>query len=79
MVLNSWFLALPLAISITVLVTVTRVYLRRAMPGYITESGTYSRINSSMTETVEGARTIEALVADRRRALVAHSPRRAHP
>ena len=67
MVLNSWFLALPLAISITVLVTVTRVYLRRAMPGYITESGTYSRINSSMTETVEGARTIEALgLQDRR-------------
>ena len=61
MVLNSWFLALPLVVSITVLVLVTRVYLRRAMPGYITESGTYSQINSTMTETVEGARTVEAL------------------
>ena len=67
MVLNSWFLALPLALSITVLVVVTRVYLRRAMPGYITESGTYSQINSTMTETVEGARTVEALGLQERR------------
>ena len=67
MVVNSWFLALPLVLSITVLVLVTRVYLRRAMPGYITESGTYSRINSSMTETVEGARTVEALGLGERR------------
>ena len=67
MVLNSWFLALPLVVSITVLVTVTQVYLRRAMPGYITESGTYSQINSTMTETVEGARTVEALGLQGRR------------
>jgi len=67
MVLNSWFLALPLMLSITVLVLVTRTYLRRAMPGYITESGTYSQINSTMTETVEGSRTVEALgLGDRR-------------
>ncbi len=67
MVLNSWFLSLPLVASITVLVLVTRVYLRRAMPGYITESGTYSQINSTMTETVEGARTVEALGLGERR------------
>ncbi len=67
MVLNSWFLALPLVLSITVLVLVTRVYLRRAMPGYITESGTYSQINSTMTETIEGARTVEALGLHERR------------
>ncbi|MCW3159134.1 ABC transporter ATP-binding protein [Micropruina sonneratiae] len=67
MVLNSWFLALPLAASMLVLVLVTRSYLRRAMPGYITESGSYSQINSTMTETVEGARTVEALgLAERR-------------
>ena len=29
--------------------------------GYITEGGTYSMINSTLTETVEGARTVEAL------------------
>lgn len=67
MVLNSWFLALPLVASITVLVLVTRSYLRRAMPGYITESGSYSQINSTMTETVEGARTVEALGLGERR------------
>ena len=67
MVLNSWFLTLPLVVSITVLVAVTRVYLRQAMPGYITESGTYSQINSTMTETVEGSRTVEALGLGERR------------
>ena len=44
----------------------------RARPkGYITEGGTYSRINTTLTETVEGARTVEALgpagAPDRRR------------
>ena len=29
--------------------------------GYLTEGGTYSRINTTLTETVEGARTVEAL------------------
>ena len=38
-----------------------RRYLKRAPKGYITEGGTYSQINSSLTETVEGARTVEAL------------------
>ena len=33
----------------------------RAPMGYITEGGTYSLINTTMTETVEGARTVEAL------------------
>ena len=36
-------------------------YLRRAPMGYITEGGTYSVINTSLTESVEGARTMEAL------------------
>ena len=58
---NSWFLAMPILVSIAVLGVVSRNYLRHAISGYITESGTYSTINSSMTETVEGARTIEAL------------------
>ena len=59
--LNSWFLALPILPSLVVLFIVGRNYLRRAAAGYITESGTYSQINSTMTETVEGARTVEAL------------------
>lgn len=58
---NSWFLGLPILLSIAVLIPVSRSYLRNAMAGYITESGSYSTINSTMTENVEGARTVEAL------------------
>jgi ABC-type multidrug transport system fused ATPase/permease subunit len=46
--------AVPLAIAAS-------RYLKRAPKGYITEAGSYSQINSSLTETVEGARTVEAL------------------
>jgi ABC-type multidrug transport system fused ATPase/permease subunit len=38
-----------------------RSYLRPAPKGYITEGATYSQINTTLTETVEGARTVEAL------------------
>ena len=61
LLLNSWFLTLPLLVTLVVLFLATRNYLSHAMQGYITEGGTYSRINSTMTETVDGARTVEAL------------------
>ena len=61
LVLNSWLLALPLLLTAGILFAAVRRYLRRAAPGYITESRTYSVINSTLTETVEGARTVEAL------------------
>lgn len=61
LLLNSWFLALPVFVTLLVLFFATRHYLKHAMQGYITEGGTYSRINSTMTETVDGARTVEAL------------------
>ena len=61
MLLNSAFLSLPLLLSGPVLVVAVLRYLRRAPMGYITEGGTYSGINTSLTETVEGARTVEAL------------------
>lgn len=61
LVLSSAFLALSVAGSLVVLWLATRYYLRYAAAGYITESTTYSRINSVTTETVEGARTVEAL------------------
>ena len=38
-----------------------RWYLARAKDGYLRESATYSAINATLTETVEGARTVEAL------------------
>ncbi len=61
MFLNSWLLAIPSVGSMVVLYFVSRGYLKRAPMGYIAEGGTYSKINTTLTETVEGARTVEAL------------------
>jgi len=65
--LNSVVLALPALLVIAVSVVQVRRYLRRASVCYIAEGATYSRINTTLTETVEGARTVEALrLAERR-------------
>lgn len=54
-------LALPCLISVPIIFYSTRWYLHRAPAGYIRENASYSRINSSLTETIDGARTVEAL------------------
>ncbi|UFU02898.1 ABC transporter ATP-binding protein/permease [Ruania suaedae] len=70
MVYNSPLLSLPLLLSVPALAFAVTRYLKRAPAGYITEGKTYSDINSTLTETVEGARTVEAFgLGDRRRAL----------
>lgn len=61
MLLNSVWLSVPLIFTGVLLIIFVRRYLRRAPKGYITEGGTYSDINTTLTETVEGARTVEAL------------------
>lgn len=61
LLLNSPLLTLPLIVSGVMLFFAVRHYLRNAAPGYIAESATYSKINSTITETVEGTRTVEAL------------------
>jgi ABC-type multidrug transport system fused ATPase/permease subunit len=61
MLLNSWLLAVPSLLVIASSAMAVRGYLRRAPKGYINEGSTYSRINTTLTETVEGARTVEAL------------------
>lgn len=61
MAVNSWQLTLPMLGTALVMMCGGRYYLVRATAGYITESQTYSVINSTTTETVEGARTVEAL------------------
>lgn len=61
MLLNSVLLAVPSLLLIGSSFFAVRNYLRRAPRGYITEGATYSRINTTLTETVEGARTVEAL------------------
>ncbi|HEY3527748.1 MAG TPA: ABC transporter ATP-binding protein [Nocardioides sp.] len=61
MLLNSIVLAIPSLLLIGLSGFQVRRYLQRAPKGYITEGSTYSRINTTLTETVEGARTVEAL------------------
>jgi ABC-type multidrug transport system fused ATPase/permease subunit len=61
MLLNSVALAVPSMLLIAASGFQVRRYLQRAPKGYITEGATYSRINTTLTETVEGARTVEAL------------------
>jgi ABC-type multidrug transport system fused ATPase/permease subunit len=56
-----WWVALPCVLGIPPLVIGLRWYLARAKDGYLRESATYSQINATLTETVEGARTVEAL------------------
>jgi ABC-type multidrug transport system fused ATPase/permease subunit len=67
MLLNSPLLTLPLLVTAPLLTIGARRYVKRAPKGYITEGGTYSQINSTFTETVEGARTVEALGLQRDR------------
>ncbi len=61
MLVNSWVLTLPMLGTALVMALGGRYYLARATAGYVTESQTYSAINTTTTETVEGTRTIEAL------------------
>jgi ABC-type multidrug transport system fused ATPase/permease subunit len=67
LLINAPILAVPSLLFVGLAVPRVRGYLNRAPKGYITEGGTYSRINTTMTETVEGARTIEALGLQRSR------------
>ncbi len=67
MLLNSVVLAVPALLAFATCFFAVRGYLRLAPKAYITEGATYSRINTTLTETVEGARTVEALgLSDRR-------------
>ena len=55
-----WILV-PLLAMLPVLMLSTKWYLKRAKPGYLRENAAYAQMTSSLAETVEGARTIEAL------------------
>ncbi len=62
-----WWVALPCLLALPPLVTGLRWYLARAKDGYLRESASYTQINNTLTETVEGARTVEALGLGERR------------
>jgi ABC-type multidrug transport system fused ATPase/permease subunit len=59
--LVGWWVALPCLLGVPPLVIGLRWYLHRAKDGYLRENASYSAISASLTETVEGARTVEAL------------------
>ncbi|HEX3003076.1 MAG TPA: ABC transporter ATP-binding protein [Angustibacter sp.] len=56
-----WLVALPVLIAVPILAIGSRWYLRRAPAGYLREGATYAVLNGTVTETVDGARTVEAL------------------
>ncbi|MHA7173872.1 ABC transporter ATP-binding protein [Arthrobacter monumenti] len=66
-VLTSPILALALLIGVPLLIPATRWYLKRATAGYLRERESYAVFNGALTETVEGARTVDALSLGARR------------
>ncbi|TYB46591.1 ABC transporter ATP-binding protein [Actinomadura chibensis] len=69
LLLNGPLVALPALVAVPLLWGVMRWYLPRAHGGYLRENASWSRIADGLTETVQGARTVEALgLADRRHA-----------
>ncbi|MFC0628861.1 ABC transporter ATP-binding protein [Kribbella deserti] len=60
MLVGVWILV-PLLVMVPLLVISTRWYLKRAKDGYLRENAAYAQMTSSLAETVEGARTVEAL------------------
>src|SRR5690606_32404761 len=71
-ILNSWALAVPTLVTASLSLWQVRRYLQRAPAAYLLEGATYSQINTTLTETVEGARTVETfgMQPERRRAAV---------
>lgn len=66
--LTSPLASLPLLITIPLIVPATRRYLRYAADGYLWERSSYAELNGVAAETVDGARTIDALsLGDERR------------
>ncbi|MEW9529178.1 ABC transporter ATP-binding protein [Microbispora sp. NPDC049125] len=60
-------MALPSLVAVPVLWFSTRWYLSRARDGYLRENAAYADMTEGLTETVEGARTVEALGLQGRR------------
>jgi ABC-type multidrug transport system fused ATPase/permease subunit len=67
LVLVGPLLGIPCLIAVPLLWVGTRWYLRRAPAGYLRENAAYTDITDGLTETVEGARTTEALGLQRQR------------
>jgi ABC-type multidrug transport system fused ATPase/permease subunit len=62
-----WQVALPVLVGFPLLWLSTRWYLKRAPDGYLAERAAYAELNGAITETVDGARTVDALSLGHRR------------
>ncbi|MFC4532527.1 ABC transporter ATP-binding protein [Sphaerisporangium dianthi] len=60
-------LVLPSLVAVPLLWYSTRWYLKRARDGYLRENAAYAEMTEGLSETVEGARTVEAFGLQRRR------------
>ncbi|MDF5754646.1 ABC transporter ATP-binding protein [Spongiactinospora sp. TRM90649] len=67
LVLVGPLLALPCLVAVPLLWVSTRWYLKRARDGYLRENAAYADMTEGLAETVEGARTAEALGLQERR------------
>jgi ABC-type multidrug transport system fused ATPase/permease subunit len=61
LVLTSPIMVLPGLVAVPLIWGGTRWYLRRARSAYLAEAASYSDLTQGLSETVSGARTIEAL------------------
>ncbi|MGO1315989.1 MAG: ABC transporter ATP-binding protein [Cellulomonadaceae bacterium] len=59
--------AIVMLVTAPIVVPIARWYLKRATPAYQRESRAYARLNGTITESVEGARTVDALSLGPRR------------
>jgi ABC-type multidrug transport system fused ATPase/permease subunit len=66
-VILSPLVSVAMFVGLPILLTVTRWYLRRATPAYQRESAAYATLNGTITESVEGVRTVDALHLGRSR------------
>jgi ABC-type multidrug transport system fused ATPase/permease subunit len=66
LLVGTW-VGVPLVLGVPLLWAGTRWYLRRAKDGYLRENAAYAQMNAALAETVEGARTVEALGLGERR------------
>jgi len=59
--------AIAMFVGVPTMVVVVHWYLKRATPAYQRESAAYAALNGTITESVEGARTVDALRLGTRR------------
>ncbi|MDM7854250.1 ABC transporter ATP-binding protein [Cellulomonas alba] len=59
--LLSPLVAVAMFVGVPTMLLAVRWYLKRATPGYQRESAAYATVNGTITESVEGARTVDAL------------------